>query len=89
MTSLTASPLNVVLDGRWNSTPAERLAGTSPRQLACNFATSGQVFVKQAPNALCGARKPAGSDCHQPLDSVKRISTMVITRGHAHTRDTS
>jgi hypothetical protein len=36
MTALTSVPINVLMDGRWNGTPDQVAAGTSPRQQACD-----------------------------------------------------
>lgn len=36
LTALTSVPINVLMDGRWNGTPAQVTAGTSPRQQACD-----------------------------------------------------
>ncbi len=78
MRALTSTPLGVLMDARWNGTPAEQAAGRSPRQqacdgpngvraqvrrqaeqageqgydIACNFGTTGEVFVRQSGPAL-------------------------------------
>jgi len=36
MTALTSVPINMLMDGRWNGTPDQVAAGTSPRQQACD-----------------------------------------------------
>jgi hypothetical protein len=49
LAALTAVPINVLMDGRWNGTPAQVTAGTSPRQAACDGPSGVKAQVsKQA-----------------------------------------
>lgn len=51
MTALTSAPINVLMDGRWNGTPAQAAAGTSPRRQACDGPSGVKVQVARQASA--------------------------------------
>ncbi|MBS0177310.1 MAG: hypothetical protein JSR20_00950 [Nitrospira sp.] len=51
MTALTSVPINVLMDGRWNGTPDQVAAGTSPRQQACDGPSGVRAQVMQQASA--------------------------------------